>query len=199
MLFTMGNVGLPGTSGFVGEILTMVGAYKASTWTAIVAATGVILSAVYALTVYRRVVFGEITNPALAAITDLDEPRGADLRAADRRHAGAGPAPDLVFQRDQRLDRATWRPPSSVGDGRAGAMNLSLDAMLALPELILAGSALVLLVWGAFAQAAPAPVFNHAAVLALIAAAVAAAIGPLGPRVRRRPHRRRRPRPSPRW
>ena len=72
MLFTMGNVGLPGTSGFVGEILTMTGTYQASTWTALIAATGVILSAVYALTLYRRVVFGEITNPALAQITDLD-------------------------------------------------------------------------------------------------------------------------------
>lgn len=72
LLFTMGNVGLPGTSGFVGEILTMAGAYEASTWTAIVAATGVILSAVYALTLYRRVIFGEITNPALAGIKDLD-------------------------------------------------------------------------------------------------------------------------------
>jgi NADH-quinone oxidoreductase subunit M len=72
MLFTMGNVGLPGTSGFVGEILTMTGAYHASTWTAIVAATGVILSATYALTLYRRVMFGEVTNPALAAIADLN-------------------------------------------------------------------------------------------------------------------------------
>jgi len=72
LLFTMGNVGLPGTSGFVGEILTMTGAYQASTWTAIVAATGVILSATYALTLYRRVMFGAITNPKLAAITDLD-------------------------------------------------------------------------------------------------------------------------------
>jgi NADH-quinone oxidoreductase subunit M len=72
MLFTMGNVGLPGTSGFVGEILTMTGAYGASTWTAIIASTGVILSAVYALSLYRRVVFGELVNPKLAAITDLD-------------------------------------------------------------------------------------------------------------------------------
>jgi NADH-quinone oxidoreductase subunit M len=72
MLFTMGNVGLPGTSGFVGEILTMTGSYGASTWTALFAATGVILSAVYALTLYRRVVFGEITNPKLAGITDLE-------------------------------------------------------------------------------------------------------------------------------
>jgi NADH-quinone oxidoreductase subunit M len=74
MLFAMGNVGLPGTSGFVGEILTMTGVYQASTWTVIVAATGVILSAVYMLTVYRRVIFGEIVNAKLAAITDL-EPR----------------------------------------------------------------------------------------------------------------------------
>jgi NADH-quinone oxidoreductase subunit M len=72
MLFTMGNVGLPGTSGFVGEILTMTGTYGAATWAAIIAATGVILSAVYALSLYRRVVFGELVNPKLAAITDLD-------------------------------------------------------------------------------------------------------------------------------
>jgi NADH-quinone oxidoreductase subunit M len=73
MLFTMGNVGLPGTSGFVGEILTMTGTYHASTWTAVVAATGGILSAVYALSLYRRVVFGELVNPQLASIADLDK------------------------------------------------------------------------------------------------------------------------------
>ncbi|WGM38748.1 NADH-quinone oxidoreductase subunit M [Caulobacter sp. NIBR1757] len=72
LLFTMGNVGLPGTSGFVGEIMTLTGTYQASTWTALLASTGVILSAVYALTLYRRVMFGEITNPQLANITDLD-------------------------------------------------------------------------------------------------------------------------------
>ena len=72
LLFTMGNVGLPGTSGFVGEILTMTGVYQASTWAAIFAATGVILSALYALTLYRKVVFGELTNPQLAAIKDIN-------------------------------------------------------------------------------------------------------------------------------
>jgi NADH-quinone oxidoreductase subunit M len=72
MLFTMGNVGLPGTSGFVGEMLTMTGVYGASTITVLFAATGVILSAVYALSLYRRVVFGEIVNPKLSAIADLD-------------------------------------------------------------------------------------------------------------------------------
>ena len=72
MLFTMGNVGLPGTSGFVGEILTMTGTYGVSTWTAIIAATGVILSAVYALNLYRAAIFGTLVNPKLAGITDLD-------------------------------------------------------------------------------------------------------------------------------
>jgi NADH-quinone oxidoreductase subunit M len=72
LLFTMGNVGLPGTSGFVGEILTMTGTYKVSTLTAFVAASGVIFSAVYALSLYRRAVFGEMVNPKLMAITDLE-------------------------------------------------------------------------------------------------------------------------------
>ena len=71
MLFTMANVGLPGTSGFVGEILTMTGTYQVSTWAAFGAASGVILSAVYALTLYRRVVFGEVTNPQLRGIADV--------------------------------------------------------------------------------------------------------------------------------
>ncbi len=73
LMFTMANVGLPGTSGFIGEVLTMTGAYQASTWAALIAASGVIFSAVYALTLYRSVMFGEITNPKLAAITDIDK------------------------------------------------------------------------------------------------------------------------------
>jgi NADH-quinone oxidoreductase subunit M len=72
MLFTMANVGLPGTSGFVGEILTMVGAFQANTWAAAGAALGVIFSAVYMLTLYRRTIFGQITNPALETIEDVN-------------------------------------------------------------------------------------------------------------------------------
>jgi len=76
LLFTMGNIGLPGTSGFVGEILTMTGVYgtafASGTWVAIFSATGVILSAVYALTLYRRVVLGPMVNPKLLAITDMN-------------------------------------------------------------------------------------------------------------------------------
>ncbi|MDP3736898.1 MAG: NADH-quinone oxidoreductase subunit M [Hyphomonadaceae bacterium] len=71
MLFSMANVGLPGTSGFVGEILTMVGGFQASTWVAAGAALGVILSAVYMLTLYRRAVFGEMTNEKLFDIKDV--------------------------------------------------------------------------------------------------------------------------------
>jgi NADH-quinone oxidoreductase subunit M len=72
MLFTLANVGLPGTSGFVGEFLTLVGAYQASTWTAFGAATGVILSAAYALWLYRRVIFGDLIKESLKSITDMN-------------------------------------------------------------------------------------------------------------------------------
>jgi len=71
MLFTMANVGLPGTSGFIGEILTMVGAYQVNPWIAFGAAFGMILSAVYALHLYREVIFGEVTNDKLIGIPDL--------------------------------------------------------------------------------------------------------------------------------
>ncbi|MEG2731301.1 NADH-quinone oxidoreductase subunit M [Brevundimonas sp.] len=73
LMFTMANVGLPGTSGFVGEVLTMTGAYQVSTWTALIAASGVIFSAVYALTLFRNVMYGPITNPKLENITDIDK------------------------------------------------------------------------------------------------------------------------------
>ena len=71
MLFTMANVGLPGTGGFVGELLTLVGAFQANTWVALLATTGVILSAAYALWLYRKVVFGELTKPDLKNMLDL--------------------------------------------------------------------------------------------------------------------------------
>jgi len=71
LVFTMANVGLPGTSGFIGEFLTLIGTFRVSTTTAFFAATGVILSAAYALWLYRKVVFGALVNPALATIKDL--------------------------------------------------------------------------------------------------------------------------------
>ncbi len=71
MLFTMANVGLPGTSGFVGEFLTLVGMFQANTWVAAVATSGVILSAAYALWLYRRVVMGDLIKESLKSITDM--------------------------------------------------------------------------------------------------------------------------------
>ncbi len=72
MLFTMANVGLPGTAGFIGEMLTLVGAFKVNTWVALIATSGVIFSAAYALWLYRRVVFGDLTKDDLKAMTDLN-------------------------------------------------------------------------------------------------------------------------------
>ncbi len=72
LIFTMANVGLPGTSGFVGEFLTLIGGFKASTWVGAIAATGVILSAAYALFLYRRVVFGVLEKDSLKNILDLN-------------------------------------------------------------------------------------------------------------------------------
>jgi NADH-quinone oxidoreductase subunit M len=72
MVFTMANVGLPGTSGFVGEFLSMAGTFVANPWVAFFAAFGVILSAAYALWLYRRVVYGVLDKPSLQGIQDLD-------------------------------------------------------------------------------------------------------------------------------
>ena len=71
MFFTMANVGLPGTSGFIGEFLTLMGIFQVNTWVAAVATTGVILSAAYALWLYRRVVMGELLKDGLRLITDM--------------------------------------------------------------------------------------------------------------------------------
>ena len=71
MVFTMANVGLPGTSGFVGEFLTLIAVFQVNTWVAFFAATGMILSAAYALWLYRRVVFGALTKESLKPLMDL--------------------------------------------------------------------------------------------------------------------------------
>ncbi len=72
MLFTMASVGLPGTSGFVGEFLSLAGAYKVSTWATLIATTGIILGAGYMLYLYRRIAFGEQKNADAAAMSDLN-------------------------------------------------------------------------------------------------------------------------------
>jgi NADH-quinone oxidoreductase subunit M len=71
MVFTLANVGLPGTSGFIGEFLSLLGAFRINTWIAFLATTGIILSAAYALWLYGRIIFGRLEKPALKYITDL--------------------------------------------------------------------------------------------------------------------------------
>jgi NADH-quinone oxidoreductase subunit M len=71
MIFTLANIGLPGTSGFIGEFLTLIGTFQVNSWVALLAATGVILSAAYALYLYRRVIFGVLEKPNLMHIPDL--------------------------------------------------------------------------------------------------------------------------------
>ena len=97
MLFTMANVGLPGTSGFIGEILTMVGGFQASTWAAFGAALGVIFSAVYMLTLYRRTVFGKITNPDLNTIKDMNRIEWICIAPLAILTILFGVAPNLIF------------------------------------------------------------------------------------------------------
>ena len=71
MLFTLANVGLPGTSGFIGEFLTLLGTFRVNITVATLATFGVILSACYALWLYRKVIFGKLEKPGLATITDM--------------------------------------------------------------------------------------------------------------------------------
>jgi NADH-quinone oxidoreductase subunit M len=73
LLFTMASVGLPGTSGFVGEFLALVGAYEANSWVGAIATTGIILGAAYMLYLFWRVAYGRVTKPDVAAMPDLNK------------------------------------------------------------------------------------------------------------------------------
>jgi NADH-quinone oxidoreductase subunit M len=79
LVFTLANVGLPGTSGFVGEFLSLLGAFEANTWVAFFATTGIILSAAYALWLYRRIMLGPLVKDSLKAIMDLSRREQAIL------------------------------------------------------------------------------------------------------------------------
>jgi len=71
MVFTLANIGLPGTTGFIGEFLTLIGTFQINNWVAFLATFGTILSACYALYLYRRIIFGVIEKPNLMGIADL--------------------------------------------------------------------------------------------------------------------------------
>jgi NADH-quinone oxidoreductase subunit M len=98
MVFTLANVGLPGTGGFVGEFLTMLGTFKVNTWVVIFAATGAILSAAYMLYLYWRVIFGKLVKPTLQTIQDLSLREFAILAPLVIITLVMGVYPNFVFQ-----------------------------------------------------------------------------------------------------
>src|SRR5690606_9678984 len=73
MLFAMANAGLPGTSGFVGEFMVIMGAVKVNFWYAFLAATTLIFGAAYTLWMYKRVIFGPVASPAVEALQDISK------------------------------------------------------------------------------------------------------------------------------
>lgn len=107
MLFAMGNVGLPGTSGFVGEFMVVLGTYQVNPWYAILAATGLITGASYTLWLFKRAIFGGIVHPEVAALKDLDSREMLVLGtlAAFTLLLGVWPAPflDIVHTSVQHL------------------------------------------------------------------------------------------------
>ena len=100
MFFTLASVGLPGLSGFVGEFLVLLGAFKVNTWVAFLAATGLILGAAYALWLYRKIIFGELTKDSLKAILDMNRARGRGLPAAGAADAVDGHLSQLLPRSD---------------------------------------------------------------------------------------------------
>ena len=82
MFFTLASVGLPGLSGFVGEFLVLLGTFKVNTWVAFLAATGLILGAAYALWLYRKIIFGELTKELAEGHPRHEPARGRGLPAA---------------------------------------------------------------------------------------------------------------------
>ncbi|HYJ82267.1 MAG TPA: NADH-quinone oxidoreductase subunit M, partial [Allosphingosinicella sp.] len=127
MLFTMASVGLPGTSGFVGEFLALVGAYEASSLVAVVATTGIILGAAYMLWLYWRVAYGTSRNADAAAMPDLDKRELASLGAIAAVVLWMGVYPESfmsTIRRDvgfllTRVERAN--PPGDSGRPTPGA------------------------------------------------------------------------------
>ena len=110
MLFMLASVGLPGTSGFVGEILVIVGVFQVSSWVAFFAATGMILGAAYMLWLYRRVIFGELLEGHAQGHPRPAHQRGDRLRAADR-----------PGDRHGRLSQPVPRPDARLGEPAPGA------------------------------------------------------------------------------
>ena len=161
MVFTMANVGLPGTSGFVGEFLTLLGAFKANTWVAFFATFGVILSAAYALWLYRRMIFGPLEKPSLQEHPRPQLPRGAGAGAAgDPDHpvrllSGAAARRDGGVGQQARLQlpggaEGGLRPERALEAAERWTRARSRAYWLLAPEIVLVVGAMALLMLGVF-------------------------------------------------
>jgi len=144
LLFTMASIGLPGTSGFVGEFLSLAGIYQANSWVAFVSATGIILGAAYMLYLYRRVAFGDQKNEDAAAMPDLNlrewlmlgpiaaavlwmgvypesflAPMRKDIAALDARLARAAPDGDARLEIGEPLPAGDDHAEGGAAEGEA--------------------------------------------------------------------------------
>src|SRR5262249_4395554 len=196
MVFTLANLGLPGTTGFIGEFLTLIGTFRVNTWVAASAAIGTILSAAYALWLYRAVIFGALTKASLATIKDLDYREIVTLGPLVVLTIlfGIYPKPVLdlsaasVAQLLENYDHALgaakasallahWPPAGS----RAMTETVEIPALLpALPEIVLAIGAMVLLMVGAFRGEQAAKGIEGAAILLLVLTGLIVVLLPAG-------------------
>lgn len=128
MLFTMANVGLPGTSGFVGEFLTLMGVFRVNTWVAVFATTGVILSAGYALWLYRRVIFGVLEKENLKALLDLNRREKAMLYTLGALTIFFGVYPAPVFDVINASVEALVNNYEAANTAAKAAMSVAVNA-----------------------------------------------------------------------
>ncbi|MHB9878440.1 NADH-quinone oxidoreductase subunit M [Pacificimonas sp. ICDLI1SI03] len=142
LLFTMAGVGLPGTSGFVGEFMVMLGAFQASTWAVFIICTGIILGAAYMLYLYRRVAFGVITNDAVRTMKDLSLREYATLVPIAIAVLWMGIAPNIFIDPVRApVERIVARLAAAQAPQQVVTMNPNLRPVAAAPAPISEGTA----------------------------------------------------------
>jgi len=196
MVFTMANVGLPGTSGFVGEFMTLIGTFKVSIPTATIATLGVILSAAYALWLYRKVIFGVLTKPSLASIKDLTFRESLTLvpLVALTILFGVYPKPvlDMSAASVQQLVNNYSTAVTAIKQRRccherrgSGQFAMTFETagyqlLPVLPELVLAVGAMVLLMLGAYRGPQTTALITGLAIALLVVTGVLELMLPVG-------------------
>ena len=131
VLFALANSGLPGTSGFVGEFLVILAAFKANFWYAFLAGLTLILGAAYTLWLVKRVIFGEVANHHVAELQGSQRARVHHARRARRRRAGRGPVARAAARGD-----AGDRPASGPADRREQAARYESEITVTVTTLI---------------------------------------------------------------